>query len=69
MTDIELDNLYTELCHTMGGIGEPRAPLFLARFALLSMSAIGDAATVRRLLCEAAADLAPATPVEGDCRK
>lgn len=66
MTDIELDNLYTELCHTMGGIGEQRAPLFLARFALLAMGAVGDAATVRRLLGEAAADLAPAIPADGD---
>ena len=69
MTDIELDNLYTELCHTMGGIGEQRAPLFLARFALLAMAAIGDAATVRRLLGEAAADLAPAAASEGDSRQ
>ena len=54
MTDIELDNLYTELCHTMGGIGEQRAPLFLARFALLAMSAIGDAGRVQGLLQDAA---------------
>jgi len=54
MTDIELDNLYTELCHTMGGIGEQRAPLFLARFALLAMGAIGDAQRVQRLLRDAA---------------
>lgn len=54
MTDIELDNLYTELCHTMGGIGEQRAPLFLARFALLAMGAIGDAQRVQGLLQEAA---------------
>jgi len=69
MTDIELDNLYTELCHTMGGIGEQRAPLFLARFALLAMGAIGDVATVQRLLAVAAADLAPAIPVDGDSRQ
>lgn len=54
MTDIELDNLYTELCHTMGGIGEQRAPLFLARFALLAMGAIGDAERVQGLLQDAA---------------
>lgn len=54
MTDIELDNLYTELCHTMGGIGEQRAPLFLARFALLAMGAIGDAQRVQGLLRDAA---------------
>ncbi|WP_312436244.1 hypothetical protein [Janthinobacterium sp.] len=54
MTDIELDNLYTELCHTMGGIGEQRAPLFLARFALLAMGAIGNAEVVQGLLHDAA---------------
>lgn len=54
MTDIELDNLYTELCHTMGGIGEQRAPLLLARFALLAMGAIGNAGVVQGLLRDAA---------------
>ena len=54
MTDIELDNLYTELCHTMGGVGEQRAPLFLARFALLAMGAIGNAEVVQGLLRDAA---------------
>ncbi|PLY42424.1 hypothetical protein CSZ94_10695 [Janthinobacterium sp. ROICE36] len=58
MTDIELDNLYTELCHTMGSLGGQRAPLFLARFALLSMGAIGQAGVVRGLLRDAADDLA-----------
>ncbi|TNC78098.1 DUF2783 domain-containing protein [Janthinobacterium lividum] len=54
MTDIELDNLYTELCHTMGGLGEQRSPLFLARFALLAMGAIGKADVVQGLLRDAA---------------
>ena len=54
MTDIELDNLYTELCHTMGGLGEQLAPLFLARFALLAMGVIGQADVVQDLLRDAA---------------
>ncbi|MDQ4624908.1 hypothetical protein [Janthinobacterium lividum] len=54
MTDIELDNLYTELCHTMSGLGEQRSPLFLARFALLAMGAIGKADVVQGLLRDAA---------------
>ena len=54
MTDIELDNLYTELCHTMGGRGEQRLPLFLARFALLAKGAIGQADVVQSLLRDAA---------------
>ncbi len=58
MSDIELDNLYTELCHTMGGLGEQRSPLLLARFALLAMGAIGQADVVQRLLRDAADGLA-----------
>lgn len=58
MSDIELDNLYTELCHTMGGLGEQRSPLFLARFALLAMGTIGQADVVQGLLRDAADGLA-----------
>ncbi|MGK5080028.1 hypothetical protein [Janthinobacterium sp. HLX7-2] len=58
MTDIELDNLYTELCHTMGRVGEQAAPLLLARFALLAMGAIGKADVVQGLLRDAAEGLA-----------
>lgn len=54
MTEIELDNLYTELCHTMASVGEQRAPLLLARFALLAMGAIGNADVVQGLLRDAA---------------
>ncbi|UTV55748.1 hypothetical protein [Burkholderia arboris] len=53
MTDTERDTLYTDLCHTMTRIGEADASLFLARFALLSIEAIGDAATVARLIADA----------------
>lgn len=61
MTDIELDNLYTELCRTMGSVGEQRAPLLLARFALLAMGAIDNAAVIQALLCDAANGLAAQT--------
>ncbi|CAB3973909.1 MULTISPECIES: hypothetical protein [Burkholderia] len=53
MTDTERDTLYTDLCRTMTRIGETDAPLFLARFALLSIEAIGDPSTVARLLADA----------------
>ncbi|MBN3783367.1 hypothetical protein G3O06_38490 [Burkholderia sp. Ac-20345] len=53
MTDTERDTLYTDLCRTMTRIGEADASLFLARFALLSIEAIGDAATVARLIADA----------------
>lgn len=58
MTEAELDAAYTHLCQTMTELGEARAPLFLARFALLAMVRIDDAATVQRLTDAAAADMA-----------
>ncbi|MEO8279548.1 MAG: hypothetical protein ABI564_07630 [Ideonella sp.] len=51
----ELDACYTQLCTSMTTIGEDRSKLFLARFALLAIEQIGDAAAVARLI-EAAAD-------------
>ncbi|KWB38869.1 hypothetical protein WL34_14075 [Burkholderia cepacia] len=53
MTDTERDTLYTDLCRTMTRIGEADASLFLARFALLSIEAIGDTVTVARLIADA----------------
>jgi len=58
MTEAELDAAYTHLCKTMTELGEARAPLFLARFALLAMVRIGDAAVVQGLADSAAADIA-----------
>ena len=58
MTEAELDAVYTDLCKTMTQLGEARASLFLARFALLSMIRIGDAAAVQELIAAAAADMA-----------
>ncbi|NHB09416.1 hypothetical protein GWK53_23300 [Burkholderia cepacia] len=67
MTDTERDTLYTDLCRTMTRIGEADASLFLARFALLSIEAIGDTATVARLIADAsdglpAANMQASTP-------
>ncbi len=58
MTEAELDTAYTHLCRTMTDLGETRATLFLARFALLAMVRIGDAAAVQHLTDAAAADIA-----------
>ena len=58
-TDTELDAVYTQLCHQMTALGEAQAPLFMARFALLAMNRIGDAAAVQQLMAQAAKDLAP----------
>lgn len=57
MTDTDLDAAYTHLCRTMTTLGEAQAPLFLARFALLALTQIGDRATVQRLVDAAARDL------------
>jgi hypothetical protein len=58
MTEAELDAAYTHLCKTMTELGEARAPLFLARFALLAMVRIGDADVVQGMADAAAADIA-----------
>ena len=57
MTEAELDAAYTHLCKTMTELGETRAPLFLARFALLAMVRIGDTAAVQGLIDSAAVDI------------
>ncbi|WP_322041391.1 hypothetical protein [Burkholderia diffusa] len=68
MTDTERDILYTDLCRTMTRIRETDASLFLARFALLAIEAIGDAATVTRLITDAGdglPDTDASTPTHG----
>jgi hypothetical protein len=54
MTDAELDELYSQLCRTMTEVGETHSALFLARFALLAMVRIDNAACVQQLIAEAA---------------
>jgi hypothetical protein len=56
LSELELDSVYTQFCKTMTAIGEDRARLFLARFALLSMCAISEAGLIERLINDAAAD-------------
>lgn len=68
MTESELDGLYTHLCRTMTELGERRTPLFLARFALLAISRIDDAATARRLIGEARDGLNGPDPDPEDAR-
>ncbi|HEX5210068.1 MAG TPA: hypothetical protein VFW10_20005 [Steroidobacteraceae bacterium] len=53
MTDDELDTLYGELCRSLTRVGEARAHLLLARFALLAMGAIDDPPRIRALLAAA----------------
>lgn len=56
----DLDAVYSDFCQTMTALGEAQAPLFMARFALLAIVAVGDRAALQRMVQEAAADLAPA---------
>lgn len=60
MKDADLDALYTHICHTMTELGEEQAALYLARFALLALTQMGDRTMVERLLTEAALGLEPA---------
>ena len=57
MNDSDLDAAYTRLCYRMTTLGEAQMPLYLARFALLAMTRIGDRAAVDQMIDEAAADL------------
>ena len=54
MTDAELDDAYTALCEALGAAGPARAQQLLARFALLAMVEIDDAARLRELIERAA---------------
>ena len=60
MTDNELDAVYTRLCKTMTQLGETRAPLFLARFAMLAIDRLGDGEVVQQLIDAAAEDMTTA---------
>jgi hypothetical protein len=62
MTDTQRDAVYTALCKTMTQLGEPATPLFLARFALLAVERLGDAAAAQQLIADAADGLALAQP-------
>lgn len=56
----DLDAVYSDFCHTMSRVGQDQAPIFLSRFALLAMVALGDRTALQQMVQEAAADLAPA---------
>ncbi|SDC61323.1 hypothetical protein [Paraburkholderia lycopersici] len=62
MTDNELDTVYTHLCKTMTGLGEANGPLFLARFALLTIERIGNAQTCLGLIDAAGENVSADVP-------
>lgn len=59
LSPTDLDAVYTELCQALTTLGEPQAPLMLARFALLAITELDDADTARRLIAAAADGLGP----------
>ncbi len=67
MDESDLDSVYSDLCRAISEVGEDRAPLLLARFALLAINEIGDVERVRRILASArAATREPADVLESD---
>lgn len=57
MATEDLEALWARLAEEIGAAGPERAPLFLAKLALLMGNAIGDAETVHRLIDTAREDL------------
>ena len=53
MNEVELDEMYGELCRGLDPAGQEQAPLVLARFALLAMHRIADPAVIRDLVRQA----------------
>jgi hypothetical protein len=60
LNDTDLDTSYTALCHTMTAVGEAKAQLFLARFALLAMARMPSAAQALALIDAAQQDMGAA---------
>jgi hypothetical protein len=58
MNDAELDAVYTRLCKTMTQLGEAKASLFLARFALLAIGEMNDPDVSLKLIVEASDGIA-----------
>ena len=58
MNDAELDTVYTRLCKTMTQLGEAKASLFLARFALLAIGEMNDLDASLKLIDEASDGIA-----------
>ncbi|WP_394777905.1 hypothetical protein [Undibacterium sp.] len=53
MNEQDIDRLYTGLCNAMTQVGAGQSQLLLARFALLAMLQIADAAVVDKLIADA----------------
>ena len=58
LSDSDLDAVYTDFCKTMTLVGEANSQQFLARFALLAMTRIGNREVISDLIAAAADDVA-----------
>lgn len=58
MSSDELDEVYTQLCTTLGAHGQNQAPLILARLSLLLITRLDDAAAARQCIEAAVQGLA-----------
>ncbi len=58
MSSDELDEVYTQLCTTLGAHGQSQAPLILARLSLLLITRLDDAAAARQCIEAAVQGLA-----------
>ena len=56
LSDSDLDAVYTDFCKTMTLAGEANSQPFLARFALLAMTRIGNREVISDLMAAAADD-------------
>ena len=54
----DLDAVYTDFCKTLTRVGEANAQQFLARFALLAITRIGNRDVIGDLTAAAAEDFA-----------
>ena len=57
-SDSDLDAVYTDFCKTMTLMGEANSQQFLARFALLAITHIGNREVISDLIAAAADDFA-----------
>jgi hypothetical protein len=62
MNERELDAAYTLLARTLSDLGEAKAPLVLARLAVLALARAPDAASAERLVRDAADGLGDDPP-------
>ncbi len=64
MTEIELDEVYTEFCYRLSEVGDAKLADVLARMVLLLMHEVGDAARIHQAIDAALEGLPKTVKVE-----